>query len=151
MNIWHAILAQLGIARMRIPKALRLVTVGEAKKQREAACRAMGYRRRQAEIEKARALEAQWKRMDPILDDWAVSRFRRNDDGSYRVMVDFDPRLFGSCTHETQRDLARYVGMRVEKEIATARFIRKADAEEARDRRRSLPPFGSDYFRSAQP
>lgn len=77
------------------------------------------------EIEK----EQDKKKIDSILDRVGRIDWRQEDNERYAMMITFEPRMIGRgyCSSDELQFLAQAFGRRVEAEIASARFIQKAD------------------------
>lgn len=84
-------------------------------------------------------LEKEHQRVDALIQKISELRWNREDSGFYQLNLRFDPRamMFGYGRYEEQKFLAQMISRQVEAEIATSKFIQKA--EDTR-RRATWPP-----------
>jgi DNA gyrase/topoisomerase IV subunit A len=75
------------------------------------------------------------KRVESIVNELSHIRWNRKEQGRYYVTVEFDPRMlgFGGPGGFIREDLfyiAKYLGDQVSHEIASSKFVQKANEEE---------------------
>lgn len=92
--------------------------------------RILKERERVADEYYARKIKEIKKPADDIVSRLSKIDFRRCDD-NYIISIRFDPRMMGrwGCA-DVHKYIAEVIGRQVEEEIATARFIQKANAHE---------------------
>ena len=90
--------------------------------------------------EHAADLEKEHRRVDEVIGNIANLNWKIDNIGMYQLNLRFDPRAmnFGYGRHEEQQFMAKMIARQVEAEIATSKFIQKA--EEARRPAFNWPP-----------
>lgn len=89
-------------------------------------------RERVLNVRHAEELEKRSAVADSIIDKLSRIEFRRGEHKMYRILLEFDARITdcGAMLGEQISYIASRVGRRVEREIATARFVQKAHEAE---------------------